>query len=438
MEEQECRRSKSSTFTEPLKKTPDMKEFLTSFYKKIYTDQQRAIYREELDGHPILKSHFDVLVPGIISYEDFWQRYDYRCDVERIMTQMKEDNPQSISKSLGSVRQRIIDMATDVKASAAGPLTSDTTPEILEQTPTIMSNVALEEETPKPEVIEDLLAAGDNKGDQPRPIALQYLEATEGSLHQQQQDASVISDGVESQSAASTAKHAVHVYPESPEMMDDERSRDSMKQPPPDDRLVGTQIFMLNNIDEDITEMIRTLGGSLTDNVEDATHALWIPNPEREYTSCVEALIAASLNIPIVDSDAWLPRMSRLDWDEHWSDINCEQFLPISTKPLKPLDPATEKEIFTKHVEPRQHVRRARGLMKLLVVLVAVMFVVSNRPSSIEESCRPARPGTFLELFCDYAHASPISVERLEKTKTPWWKKLVARTKRKKEGKMKK
>jgi hypothetical protein len=42
----------------------------------------------------------------------------------------------------------------------------------------------------------------------------------------------------------------------------------------------------------------------------------------------------------------------------------------------------------------------------------------------VDEYCSPARPGTFLALFCAYAGPVP---EQLEGPKTPWWKKLVTR-----------
>jgi hypothetical protein len=464
LEEQESRRHKSSTYTEPLTRTPDMKEFLAEFYKNIYTDQQHAIYRQEQDQYPILKNHFDILVPGIISFEDFWQRYDYRCNVERIMMEMREQNSQSISKSLGSVRQRIIDMASEVKTTIKEDTASETNEGTAEPMPEQdqKATPAAEVAELNSEMNQEALSGGE-KEEQPPPTQPQPLEEPQQPFHQQeasvtsdgiesqsekeeqppptqpqpleepqqpfrQHEASVTSDGIESRSEVSVEVNpAVHVYPESPDT-EDEESRTSLNQP--DDRLVGTAIYMLNDIDDDITHMIKTLGGSLTNKLEDATHAVWISNSEREYTSCIDASIAVSLSIPIVDADLWLPRMSNLKWDEHWSDISCNEFLPVSTEAsLQPRNLGEEEQkMLAILVEPKQHVQRAKKLMKILVILVAVLFAMSNLPSSVDEYCSPARPGTFLALFCDYAGPVP---KQLEEPKTPWWKKLVARIKKK-------
>jgi hypothetical protein len=471
LEEQESRRHKSSTFTEPLKRTPDMEEFLAEFYKNIYTDQQHAIYRQEKDQYPILKNHFDILVPGIISFEDFWQRYDYRCNVERIMMEMKEQNSQSISKSLGSVRQRIIDMASEVKttikedtASETHQGTAEPMPEQDQKATTVAESAEMNSELnqeattkentvsetnqgtaetmverdqntrtvtevaePNSELNQEALSGG-KKEEQPPPTEPQPLEEPQQPFHQQ--EASVTSDGIESQSEVSVEVNpAVHVYPESPEI-EDEESRASLNQTPPDDRLVGTAIYLLNDIDDDIAHMIKTLGGSLTNKLEDATHAVWISNPERECTSCVDASMAASLSIPIVDADLWLPRMSNLQWDEHWSDINCNEFLPISTEAsLQPRNLGEEEqELLAILVEPKQQVQRAKKVVQILVFLVAVLLAMSNLPSSVNGYCSPARPGTFLALFCAYAGPVP---EQLEELKTPWWKKVGARIKKK-------
>ena len=108
IDEVERRRHQSSTFTEPLQRSPDMKEFLQSFYKAVYTDQRKSHYRQELEKHPgTLQLHYKALVPSLVSYEDFWQRYDFRCDVNRVMNELRESDAaaaaqmtQSVSNSL--------------------------------------------------------------------------------------------------------------------------------------------------------------------------------------------------------------------------------------------------------------------------------------------------------------------------------------------------
>eukprot|EP00980_Cylindrotheca_fusiformis_P015792 scaffold4590_cov112-Cylindrotheca_fusiformis.AAC.10 len=450
MEEQESRRNKSTTFTEPLRQTPDMRQFLADFYKKVYTDPQRANYRKEQEKYPILKSHFDVLVPDIISYEDFWQRYDYRCDFERILNELKEDSTKSIttpkpksnpsiSISLGNLTQRFMDMASDATSMPMSSKTEDNQQQQKksnqEGTQEFSKETKQEEEEdmrPKPEVIEDLLAHKDEHDDERRPIALRYLEATEGS--------SGVEDDGEAESE-STAKHSppphssssssIHVYPERPEEEDNSSHRNVQQQRhQPDDRLVGTAVYLLNDIDEEVPVRIESMGGSITSKLEEATHALWIPNPVTEYTSCPEALMASSLNIPIVDGYVWLHRMSKLKWDEHWSDVHSLEFLPVSTNPL----PSVETELIAPLVAPKQHVRRARGIMRLLIVLLALILVLAYMPSIEEEYCQTARPHTFLALFCGYC--VDVKLQQENEVKTTWWKKIVP--KRKQKGKPKK
>ena len=64
----------------------DIKSYLTDFYKTIYkrSGECQAILRD----HPnTVALHYANLVPSQISYEDFWQRYFFRCSEERIISE---------------------------------------------------------------------------------------------------------------------------------------------------------------------------------------------------------------------------------------------------------------------------------------------------------------------------------------------------------------
>ena len=74
-------------------------------------------------------------------------------------------------------------------------------------------------------------------------------------------------------------------------------------------------------------QIVRKLGGSVTSRLQDATHALWISNGEN-YTQCVDSSLAKSLCIPIVDANRWLERISNIQSGEHWSDIDCDEYVP--------------------------------------------------------------------------------------------------------------
>jgi hypothetical protein len=107
LDEVNTRRHRSSTFTEPLRKAPEMKDFLTTFYKNVYTPAKKNFYNQELKTHSdSLKVHYDILVPTMVSYEDFWQRYEWRCDINRVTNELRQadavkanDPPESLSQT---------------------------------------------------------------------------------------------------------------------------------------------------------------------------------------------------------------------------------------------------------------------------------------------------------------------------------------------------
>ena len=121
-EEIDRRLHSSETFTQPLRKPSDeatrhqMKDFLTKFYKEVYTPDKKAYYKNLLEvNSDTIKLHYDILVPKIVPYEDFWQRYEYRCsNIERVMeelssqggsgaTQLLQKRASELSGSIGNL-----------------------------------------------------------------------------------------------------------------------------------------------------------------------------------------------------------------------------------------------------------------------------------------------------------------------------------------------
>jgi hypothetical protein len=104
IDEIDHRRNKASTFTEPLKargRNEEMKAFLLDFYKRIYQEQQRADYKQELALYrQNLGVHYKLLVPELVSFEDFWQRYEYRCHLGRVMQELREQDAEASKKSM--------------------------------------------------------------------------------------------------------------------------------------------------------------------------------------------------------------------------------------------------------------------------------------------------------------------------------------------------
>lgn len=105
-------------------KSPDeiaeIKSYLTDFYKTIYkrSGECQTILRE----HPnTVAVHYANLVPSQISYEDFWQRYFFRCSEERIISEWDraaetarkeravrvEEFQQSLQKSIRNIQDTL-------------------------------------------------------------------------------------------------------------------------------------------------------------------------------------------------------------------------------------------------------------------------------------------------------------------------------------------
>jgi hypothetical protein len=96
------RQCQSATFTEPLHVAPDekahLKQFLTDFYKSIY--KKRNELSVLLRNNPGLEEQYQNLVPRQVSYEDFWQRYYWRCDANRILQEWeRKDQERAAARS---------------------------------------------------------------------------------------------------------------------------------------------------------------------------------------------------------------------------------------------------------------------------------------------------------------------------------------------------
>ena len=327
-EEQERRRNRSSTFTEPLRKSSDMKEFLMKFYKHIYTDERRQYYRQEQDKYPILKNHYAILVPEHVTYEDFWQRYDYRTDIDRIWNELRLQEETSLSDSFGKVRDRFMNLIPEEN-----------------------TNSTLDHQTDS-------------------QTSITTSDANKVIQHQKE---------------LPKKNHNI-------ETVTTKEYRDV--------RLLGTTIYILNDIDESITDMIQSMGGVITAKLEDATHALWIPNSVTHFTKTLESSLASSLSIPIVDADRWLPRVTDLKSNEHWSMINSEEFGPKASPEIPNNEPA-ETGARTRKAKLNQNSSMSKMAMLNVCMMVLIAVIVSAYANSIlhMRQC-PGRPNTFLELFC--------------------------------------
>jgi len=132
LDEQHVRRQNPATYTEPLQGSPITKKFISEFANKIRQKDEMDFYNNEQAKYPDLKLHFEKLVPLEVSYEEFWRRYEYRTDLNRIMDEMKsartsQSSTDAAKGEIQSLRRKIfkrLHMNGDANAEEH-PVTSD-------------------------------------------------------------------------------------------------------------------------------------------------------------------------------------------------------------------------------------------------------------------------------------------------------------------------
>jgi len=126
LEEIQHRISRSSTFTEPLQPADDLKDFLSHFYQSIYEDATHQRHQQLLLDYPVLQQQRTALVPDTVSYEDFWQRYEYRCDLERVQDYIKAHSSANSTSLWKKAKEGI---EASLPAGVASAITSSLNPE---------------------------------------------------------------------------------------------------------------------------------------------------------------------------------------------------------------------------------------------------------------------------------------------------------------------
>ena len=99
-----------TTYTEPLERLPEMKPFIKEFYRTIYTVDKKQYYRQQRTENPKVDKLYKKLCGKTVSFEDFWQRYEYRC------------NYQHIQNELTIAQQQIQQRLQDIEDNDAVPL----------------------------------------------------------------------------------------------------------------------------------------------------------------------------------------------------------------------------------------------------------------------------------------------------------------------------
>mmetsp|Transcript_12184 Transcript_12184/g.29037 ORF Transcript_12184/g.29037 Transcript_12184/m.29037 type:complete len:313 (+) Transcript_12184:223-1161(+) len=132
LDEQHVRRQDPTTYTQPLEGTPITEQFISEFANKIHQKEEMDFYSKEQAKYPDLKLHYEKLVPSEVSYEEFWRRYEYRTDLNRIMDEMKgsrmsQSSTEVAKREIHSLRRKIFNRL-NVNGDAAPP-TSDSSGE---------------------------------------------------------------------------------------------------------------------------------------------------------------------------------------------------------------------------------------------------------------------------------------------------------------------
>ncbi|KAL3938798.1 MAG: hypothetical protein SGBAC_006361 [Bacillariaceae sp.] len=127
LDEQHVRRQNPTTYTEPLQGSPITEQFISEFASKIRLKEEKDFYSKEQAKYPDLKLHFEKLVPSEVSYEEFWRRYEYRTDLNRIVREMKSNRMSQSStevakREIRSLRRKIFER---LHGDDAAPATSD-------------------------------------------------------------------------------------------------------------------------------------------------------------------------------------------------------------------------------------------------------------------------------------------------------------------------
>jgi len=119
--EAHLRRGRKTTYLEPLRndnksyseqELNDINEFLIDFHQTIDARMQELSVIQHKYPRTVARFYEDLVRNGAVSSEEFWQRYFYRCDPERIVLEwnrnqefQRENLNQSVRKSLNEAKQ---------------------------------------------------------------------------------------------------------------------------------------------------------------------------------------------------------------------------------------------------------------------------------------------------------------------------------------------
>ena len=121
-------RDHPGTYTEDLADEDD-KEAVKTFLAEFSIDAQTDAIAQILEDHQdTVQKHFADLSPTPVSYEDFWKRYFYRCDEERIAQNLAEETERARQARAEAI-QGGINAVTNLFGGVAKAVTNTIAPE---------------------------------------------------------------------------------------------------------------------------------------------------------------------------------------------------------------------------------------------------------------------------------------------------------------------
>lgn len=137
LREAERRMTMEETYVVPLLPTEDEEELdeeektkIEEFQKAFDLESKTDQISELLEAYPdSVKLQFEDLVPQVVRYEDFWERFFYRCDEARIQSEWDEEEAraqQARAELVGSVSNFLGGAAKAVASSVATVTTAAT------------------------------------------------------------------------------------------------------------------------------------------------------------------------------------------------------------------------------------------------------------------------------------------------------------------------
>lgn len=144
------RRGKSATYTQPLigssvEEQEDIMSFLSEFYLTTIFDQSGCMKRLLKQYPDTIGTHYSLLVPDVVSFDQFWARYFYRCSVTTVLAEWEraqhdqENVRKALSKSVSGMQSQFLKLEIERGLGSRIAIMSSENSPATTRTPAIVS-----------------------------------------------------------------------------------------------------------------------------------------------------------------------------------------------------------------------------------------------------------------------------------------------------------